>query len=516
MESIDEKKELDTTVGSRETGEEQIDVLDDLSHASKLRRAFLLFLFAFSFFIDAFITSGTIISITAIASHFNQPANIASWLVTAYTLTFGSFLLLSGRISDMYNPKYIFIGGMLIVGIFSVGGGFLQNIIGLIIFRAIQGIGASMTIPSATLMLTKAYPGPTEKGIALTLFAAAGTSGICAAFVAGGAIVQFTTWRWTWWLVGCISLPMAILSLLLIPGRQVRSQIKSQRLDIPGVFFLTSSIILLIFAFSQAPTVGWATARVLAPLIISVALILAFLWWQTRLPEDTALIPPKMWFIPNFLVLVFVSFCTQIYLTAPILVYTEYWPVAYSWTPFTVGLHVLPMGITSVVVCTVLPYFILQLPPRLGLLGANLMAGLFSILLVFADTRERFWSFIVPAMILITLGSTSAYIISNVGLITSVPPEKVGVASAIFSAAQQAGGAVNIAIITTILVQVQEKNPYPSYRAPRAVFYYIIALGVVQAVLVFVLFRPQSSQKAASPPLAASASPDSEPLPQKP
>ncbi|KAI0072730.1 MFS general substrate transporter [Panus rudis PR-1116 ss-1] len=472
--------------------------LDALANVSKPRRALLLFIFCFALFTDAFMTSGMIISLDSIASDFHQPPNITSWLVTAYALTFGSFLLLAGRISDMYHPKYVFVAGFFTIGIFSVGAGFLKNIIGLIVIRAIQGIGAAMTIPSATLMLTKAFPTPTAKGIALTLFAAAGTLGICLAFVAGGAIVQFATWRWVIWVIAIISIPLSALSLLLIPHTELDSRARRQRLDFPGVFLLTAAIILLIFALSQAPTVGWGTARVLAPLVTSIATLGVFFFWQTRLPEDTALIPPHLWFIPNFLVLVFVSFCTQIYLTGPIFVFTEYWPAAYNWSPLTIGLHVLPMGITSIVVCTVMPYFILQLPPRVGLLAANLIAGLFSILLVFARTRERYWSYTVPSMILITIGSTSAYIISNVGIITSVPSEKVGVAAAIFSAAQQVGGAINIAIITTILVQVQDRHPYPSYTAPSSAFWFIVALGIAQAVMVAVLFKPQKQGEKSS------------------
>ncbi|KAH8101907.1 MFS general substrate transporter [Cristinia sonorae] len=466
---------------------------NELSATSSVRKACLLFVFCFALFLDAFITSGMIICLDTIATEFIQPPNITSWLVTGYSLTFGSFLLLAGRISDMYRPKYVFIAGMFTIGVFSIGAGFVHSIIGLIVIRAIQGIGAAMTIPSATLMLTQAYPTPMAKGIALTLFAAAGTLGICMAFVIGGALVQFATWRWVVWIVAVVSLPLAAISTILIPKTENDPAAKNQKLDVPGVFAFTASIILLIFALSQAPSFGWGTARVLAPLIISGALFLAFLYWQTRLPEDTALVPPNMWFIPNFLVLVFVSFCTQIYLTGPILILSEYWPVAYRWSPLTIGLHALPMGITSVIVCTILPYFILQLPPRLGLVASNLIAGSFSILLVYSSTRERYWSFTVPSMILITLGSTSAYIISNVGIISSVPPSKVGVAAAIFSAAQQAGGAINIAIVTTILVQVQEHHPYPSYEAPSSAFWYLVGLGFAQTVMVAVFFRPKVS-----------------------
>jgi hypothetical protein len=102
---------------------------------------------------------------------------------------------------------------------------------------------------------------------------------------------------------------------------------------------LAGSIILLIFSLSQAPSIGWGTAGVLVPLALSMIGFVGFFFWQTRLDESQALIPPKMWFLPNFFVLVFISLCTQIYLTGPVLILSTYWPAAYIWSPLKIGLH---------------------------------------------------------------------------------------------------------------------------------------------------------------------------------
>ena len=189
-------------------------------------------------------------------------------------------------------------------------------------------------------------------------FAAGGTLGLCLGFVLGGIIVQFASWRWVIWVVPIITIPLSAVSILLIPNNQRARGSDDNKMDIPGVVVLTGiddfpimlqetdtlcrtgSLILLIFSLSQAPITGWGKARVLAPLVISIAMVVAFFVWQTRLNEKHALIPPKMWFIPNFLVLIFVSFCTQIYLTGPILVFSEFWPVEYDWSALTIGLHV--------------------------------------------------------------------------------------------------------------------------------------------------------------------------------
>lgn len=168
--------------------------------------------------------------------------------------------------------------------------------------------------------------------------------------------MQFATWRWLFWVVPIITVPLSAASMFIIPSKRATETKSRKKMDIPGVFALTGkkplqttntsfhnisgAIILLIFALSQAPIVGWGTARVLAPLIVAIVMMVGFFFWQTRLHDEHSLIPPKTWFIPNFSVLTLVSFCTQIYLTGPILVLSQYWPAAYNWGALTVGLHV--------------------------------------------------------------------------------------------------------------------------------------------------------------------------------
>ncbi|KDR69690.1 hypothetical protein GALMADRAFT_282590 [Galerina marginata CBS 339.88] len=407
-----------------------------LSELPNSRRVILLAIFCLALFTDAFMTSGMIVCL-----------NSFSWS------DLGTNRIQAGRVSDVYNPKPVFIAGFLLLGVLGLGAGFVKNIIALIVLRAFQGMGAAMTIPSATAMLTSVYMTPLAKGLALTVFAGAGTLGLCCGFVVGGLMVQFATWRWVLWIVPMITFPLSTISIFLIPGSEVTTDNGKRKMDFLGVSVLTGSIILSIFSLSQAPSIGWGTTGVLLPLTISILGFCLFFFWQTRLDKNQALIPPKMWFIPNFFVLVLVSLCTQIYLTGPILIFSVYWPAVYGWSPFKIGMHSLPMGVTAVIVCIVLPGYILKLPPKIALVAATSMSAIFSILLVFANSRDRYWSYTFPSMILITLGSTAAYMISNVGIITSVPPNSVGVASAIFSAAQQVGGAINVAVITTIFVQ---------------------------------------------------------------
>ncbi|TFK67273.1 MFS general substrate transporter [Pluteus cervinus] len=462
-------------------------------NASPLRRAFVLVIVCLALFIDSFNTGGMIIGLNDIARDLNKDPDSVQWVLTAFNLTFGSFLLLSGRMTDLYHPKPIFITGFFIVGIFGLIAGFMHNIIAIIILRAVQGIGASMTIPSAISMLTSAYTDPESRGIALTFFASAGTLGICLGFVLGGVIVKFASWRWVFWAIASASIPTALVSIWLIPVDTLKVPKSNKKMDFPGVFIMTSAIILLIFALSDAPKIGWVTARVLTPLILSILMICVFFWWQTKLSDDHALIPVDMWWIKNFLILILVSLGNQAYFIGPVVLYSVFWPVAYEWSPLTIGLHFLPAGIISGIICIFLPRFFLRLPPKLCLVGGQLIAGLLVIFFVFADTREKYWSLVFPGFVLVTAASSVVYLVSNVSVITSVPIDKIGVGSAVFNAAQQVGSAVNVAILTTLFVESEKKRPLPGYDSVSSAMWWIVAVGSAEAIGCLVFFKPRKN-----------------------
>lgn len=460
---------------------------------SLFRRIILLIIFCCSVFNDAFMTSSMIICVDSIRIDFGLESSIGTWVITAYNLTFGAFLLLAGRLSDVYHPKPIFVCGFFLIGIGGIGGGFAKNIIALAVLRAIQGIGAALTIPSATTMITLMFPNPKSQRIALTGFAMLGTLGLCLGFIVGGTIVQFVTWRWVMWITALVTLPLSFIATFAIPGKNTESKATSKNMDGVGIAIITSALVLLVFALSQAPVIGWSTARVLAPLIISLLMIIGFFYWQTCIPHHTALIPPRLWFIPNFFVLVSASFTTAVYFIGPIFIFSEYWAASYKWTPLTVSLHVLPIGITSAIVTVVLTLLGSKIPTRPALICAYAVCGLFSILLAFASSKDRYWSFVFPAIILTTIGGATAYILSNVGIVMSVPPEEVGIAAAIFNSALQIGGAVTTAIISTILAEQQLSHPYPSYKAPSSAMWFIVALGVFQSLMFIIFFKSPSS-----------------------
>jgi MFS family permease len=225
-------------------------------------------------------------------------------------------------------------------------------------------VGA-LTIPSSLSLIVHIFPEPSEQARALNVFGGAGAIGNILGLLIGAFFVQWASWRWVFWFVGIIAIPIAINCLFLIPqvsAKEVR-QDRLKSLDLPGVSILTSGIVLFIFAVTSSSSSGWGSARVIAPLIISVFIVVAFLFWERAIPEnraamcvfyfqhlpysraDNILSPPRTWFYPNFGVLIGVALLPYLWWTSFFTVFTLLWQQVYGWTAISTAVH---MSVLSV------------------------------------------------------------------------------------------------------------------------------------------------------------------------
>lgn len=160
--------------------------------------------------------------------------------------------------------------------------------------RALGGLAAAQTIPSALTLLVNVFPEPDEQALAIGIFGGTGAVANILGLIIGAIFVQFASWRWVFWFATLIALPVAGLCAWLVPA-QVQTEDRNQpaseklrRLDILGVSILTVALILFIFAITSASTAGWSSAMVIAPLVISVLGVVSFFVYETRIPEEYA------------------------------------------------------------------------------------------------------------------------------------------------------------------------------------------------------------------------------------
>src|SRR6185437_13189898 len=205
------------------------------------------------------------------------------WVVTAYTLAFGSLLLLGGRLADLLGRKVTFLIGLLGFAGVSVNFGML------ITARACQGAFGALLVPSALSLLTTTFTEPKERGKAFGIYGAIAAAGGAIGLLLGGALTEYLSWRWTLY-VNLIFAGVAFIGGVLLLERQ-RSQVKP-RLDIPGVLLVSAALFCLVYGFSNAATHNWHTPSTWGFLVAGVALLVLFAVWQTRAPNP--LLPPRI------------------------------------------------------------------------------------------------------------------------------------------------------------------------------------------------------------------------------
>jgi MFS family permease len=199
--------------------------------------------------LDNVYMTGVNISLPAIQKEFDISSANLQWLISAYTLTFGGFLLLAGVLSDRYGRKHMFCAGMLWVSIWTLADGFAKSFVQLAIFRALQGMGAAMTVPSAVGIISS-YFVKEDRNRALSIFAAAGAVGFCTGLVFGGFLTSSLGWRYVFWLSVIVTAILGITGWIILPADR-RKGLERPKLDLAGAALSTGGLILLSFVLSS-------------------------------------------------------------------------------------------------------------------------------------------------------------------------------------------------------------------------------------------------------------------------
>jgi len=473
------------------------DPFNALNDQSPSRKLLIYTLLCFAIFLDTVNNSALFSAIPVISSQLDIPDSQSVWLLSAYQLTFAALLLVSGRVSDLYNPKWVFVTGAGTMGVFALVAGFIRSQIPLIIFRALMGSGGSLTIPAAMHLIVHIYTEPSVQAKAIAAFSGMGAVGIVLGLIIGALFVSYTSWPWVFYFSAIISFLITAAVVILVPnikrsGEEVESRadriLRFRRLDLIGVLMFAVALILFIFAMTSGSISGWGSARVISTLVISAVLLAAFFIWEAWLPEAYAALPPKMWRYPNFGILIVISLLPFLWWSSVFLLFAWYWELVYDWSAIDAAAHFLPVGLGMF---PMLPLAAgLQSKLRLKwviFIGfALLLAG--SILLPFADSKAHYWRYALPGFLLGTMGAACIFATTNVALFAWTPPEVSGIVAALFNCVLQTGSAAGVAIVTSIQTSVQSSHGGPNGFAGRAAGFWFIVAATGTMALLFLVF----------------------------
>ncbi|KAI0073356.1 MFS general substrate transporter [Panus rudis PR-1116 ss-1] len=471
-------------------------------HYSSFRKYTLLGIFCLAQFLDAFNNCALFSALPTLVRELSMTESESTWLISAFQLTFAAFLLVSGRVSDIYSPKYTFITGIATLGILSLVSGFARQKIALIILRALTGVAASFTIPSALALIVALFGQKKEQTHALATFAASGAIGNVLGLTIGALFVQFTTWNWVFWFVACVAIPISLTCFVLIPGELDRHakdkefpDRKWRCLDLVGVSILTVALILFIFAVTSASAYGWASVMVLPPLFISVLIIVAFFYYETRIPPEVASVPPNIWWLPNFAVLFGVSLFPYFWWTTVFTIFTNLWQNVYHWSVIESALRMIPLG-----ACSFLTSFSGPLARNIStkwlIITGMSLATISTVLFHFADGPDKYLPFVLPAFMLGATGCMLTFTHTNIAIFQTAPAAMAGTIGAIFNAALQLGSAVGISAVTSIQSTIESKRGgSTSYSGRGAAFWFVVGIAGAEIIAMSIFFHRSSERR---------------------
>ncbi|KAH8675195.1 major facilitator superfamily transporter [Ilyonectria robusta] len=400
---------------------------------------------------DNVFMTGVNIALPAIQKDFNVPNSDLQWLISAYTLTFGGFLLLSGVLADRYGRRLVFCAGMALLSIWTLADGVATSFIQLAIFRALQGIGAAVTVPSAVGIISNYFVAK-DRTPALTIFGAAGAVGFCLGLIFGGFLTSSLGWRYVFYVSTCVTSLLGILGWFVLPKDRMDGQVRP-KLDFAGAGLSTAGLILLSFVLSSGGEYGWGKAFVIVLLVLSVGLIVLFTYVEKKVSNP--IMPLSLWKLDNFAALWiggFVSYGgyqTTIYYTT--LITQEVNELSAGQT----ALRFLPMGCTGFIVSLsmsrMLEHFNTKILLVVGM-ATCAIAPISSALMKEGDIN--FWKHVFPTTIIGVAGTTIVYCTITVVLLDSVPTNVKSLCGGMINTAFQIGSGVGLALASAIVQAV--------------------------------------------------------------
>ena len=386
------------------------------------------------------------VALPAIQQAFHMSQTSLQWIVTVYTLTFGGFLLLGGRASDLFGRRKMFLIGIFLFTLASFANGVAQSGGMLILFRALQGLAAAFMSPAALSIVLVTYKEGHERNVALSVWGAVAAGGAAVGVLLGGILTQYLSWRWNFFVNIPVGVAVTVAALRLLDRHE--SNVEHNNLDLPGAVLVTGGLMTLVYALVKAPQHGWTSGSSLLFFGIAFAALVAFVF--NELHAKHPLMPMHIFKIRNLSG----ANSLQLFMTAGMFSIfffcTLYLQQVLGYTPVKTGFSFLVVPLIIGATATNVPRLIQKIGYKPILVVAPLFvsAGLFY--LSHIPVNGTFWGNVAPGMALLAFGMGATFVSVTIAATSGVPHHLSGLASGLLNTSQQIGGALGLAVLTGI------------------------------------------------------------------
>jgi len=314
------------------------------THVGGVHKNLILALLAASQFVVVLDASITNVALPSIGHALSFSQDNLSWVVNAYTLTFGGFLLLGGRLADLLGRRRVYVTGLVLFAAASLVGGLAQSEAMLIAARAVQGLGAALLSPAALSILTTTFSEGTERNRALGVWGAVAGSGGAVGVLLGGVLTEYLNWRW----VLFVNVPIAVGAVLLAPRliAESRAQERPETFDVAGAITVTAGLSLLVYSLVNANTAGWGSTETIVLIAASLVLLVSFIVIERR--SKAPLVPFDVFSSRTRTGSYVVGVLLAASLFAMFFFISLYMQQVLHWSAIRSGLSSLPLGLTII------------------------------------------------------------------------------------------------------------------------------------------------------------------------
>jgi EmrB/QacA subfamily drug resistance transporter len=438
------------------------------------------------------------VSLPTIGRDLHFSATSLQWVVTAYALTFGGFLLLGGRAADLLGRRRILMVGLTFFTAASLACGLATSEVFLIGSRAIQGLGAAIMLPAALSIIMTMFDEGAERNKALGIWGGLGAAGATVGLIVGGILTRYAGWQYIFYL----NVPIGAAALALAPRivPDSRLAIKRRGFDAAGAIAVTAGLVLLVDAISQAPQYGWGATRTIAALAASVALLAAFLVIESRV--ESPLLPLSIFRLRTLAGANLAGLLLGASFVAFVFVGTLYMQGVLHYSALQTGVAWLAMSLTSIALAGVSQLLVTRVGPKAVMAIGMTLIGAGVLWATQVPVHGQYLENLAGPMLVAGAGTAFAFIPISIAALAGVQDQQAGLASGILNASQQLGVAIGIAIASSIAASHTKTLLHAGNTAPKALtggfqsaFWALGAIALLALPAIFMLIRRDELSK---------------------
>jgi len=440
------------------------------------------------------------VALPSIQSDLGFSPEDLQWVVSGYSLTFGGFLLLGGRAGDVLGRRRLFMAGLLLFAIFSGCCALAQSDTMLIVFRLLQGAASAVLAPSVFSITMVTFQEGAERNKALGILGAIAGAGAAIGVLLGGVLTEYAGWEWVFW----INVPIGLITLIFVPRFVNESRVEgmSRNFDAAGATTVTASLLLLVYGLTQANSNGWGSAETIGVLLASAVLMAAFLFIEAR--SAHALMPLRFWKMRTPAGANMVGFVLGTIVFSMFFLLSLYMQQVLGFSALKTGVGYLAVALTAVVASGVAQALVTKIgvKPVLAFGMATILGGLLWFTQISVD--GTYSADLLGGFLLIGVGLGFSFVPVSIAALAGVTQQDAGLASGLINTSQQIGGALGVAILTTVATTTTESSVEDGVSQPQALvdgfsasFWVAAAFAVVAIILTLTVLRRQDLAEAA-------------------